>query len=102
MAARMDEVFALRPELRALPADGTIVCRCEDVTRASCVRHGSARAAKLHTRAGMGPCQARVCGPALEFLFDWTLETVRSPVLPARIGTLTDAHRQETTAGGGR
>ena len=102
LAARMDAVFALRPELRTLAEDATIVCRCEDVTRARCEAQTSSRAAKLHARAGMGPCQGRVCGPALEFLFDWTLETVRPPALPARIGILIDAHRLETTAGGGR
>jgi hypothetical protein len=102
LAARMDAVFALRPELRTLADDATIVCRCEDVTRARCEVQTSSRAAKLHARAGMGPCQGRVCGPALEFLFGWTLETVRPPALPARIGILMDAHRLETTAGGGR
>jgi NADPH-dependent 2,4-dienoyl-CoA reductase/sulfur reductase-like enzyme len=102
LAARMDDAFALRPELRALCDDATIVCRCEDVTRARIVSHPSARAAKLHTRAGMGPCQGRVCGPAMEFLFGWTQETVRPPVLPARVATLMQAHRLETTAGGGR
>lgn len=102
LARRMDDAFALRPELRGLCDEATMVCRCEDVTLARVMSHASARAAKLHTRAGMGPCQGRVCGPALEFLFDWTMETVRPPVLPARVGTLMEAHRLETTAGGGR
>ncbi len=49
---------------------------------------GSAREAKLSTRAGMGPCQGRVCGPALEFLFGWDSDTVRPPVKPAALGSL--------------
>jgi NADPH-dependent 2,4-dienoyl-CoA reductase/sulfur reductase-like enzyme len=102
LAARMDEAFGLRQELRALCDEDTIVCRCEDVSRGRIAPHPDARAAKLHTRAGMGPCQGRVCGPALEFLFGWTQETVRPPVLPARVGTLVEAYRLETTAGGGR
>ncbi|MGI5169820.1 FAD-dependent oxidoreductase [Spirillospora sp. CA-253888] len=53
----------LRPE--------TVVCRCEETTygalcRAADAPAGSAaRAVKLGTRAGLGPCQARVCGPAV-------------------------------------
>lgn len=51
-------------------ADATLLCRCEEVTA------GGVRAAvalgclgsnqlKSFTRAGMGPCQGRVCGPAV-------------------------------------
>jgi hypothetical protein len=36
----------------------------------------------------MGPCQGRVCGPALAFLFGWDSDTVRTPVLPAALGAL--------------
>jgi len=48
----------------------------------------AAREAKLASRAGMGPCQGRVCGPALAFLFGWDSDTVRTPVLPAALGAL--------------
>jgi D-hydroxyproline dehydrogenase subunit alpha len=82
-AERLELAFALRPELRALPEDETIVCRCEDVThQAVCGRRGW-RDAKLHTRIGMGPCQGRVCGAAAEFLFGWELRETRPPVFPA-------------------
>jgi hypothetical protein len=37
----------------------------------------------------MGPCQGRICGGAVEFLLDWKSESVRPPVLPARISSLT-------------
>ncbi|MDI3403605.1 FAD-dependent oxidoreductase [Streptomyces cavernicola] len=53
----------LRPE--------TVVCRCEEADYASLCRAAAdpagsaARVAKLATRAGLGPCQARVCGPTV-------------------------------------
>ncbi|MFG2640199.1 FAD-dependent oxidoreductase [Streptomyces sp. NPDC048370] len=54
--------------------DGTEVCRCEEV-EAGRVREavanlgaGDARTVKLLTRAGMGWCQGRVCGPAVACL----------------------------------
>jgi D-hydroxyproline dehydrogenase subunit alpha len=87
-AQLLDRTFALRPELRAAVAPNTIVCRCEDVTHAELARCGDGRAARLHTRCGMGPCQARICGPATEFLFGWTASSARPPVYPARIATL--------------
>jgi len=46
------------------------------------------RAAKLATRCGMGPCQGRVCGGAVDFLFGWRAESVRPPALPVRIESL--------------
>ncbi|RVU28605.1 FAD-dependent oxidoreductase [Streptomyces antnestii] len=53
----------LRPE--------TVICRCEEADYASLCRaatrpeSASARVAKLETRAGLGPCQARICGPTV-------------------------------------
>ncbi|MDQ8702375.1 FAD/NAD(P)-binding oxidoreductase [Streptomyces sp. LHD-70] len=53
----------LRPE--------TVVCRCEETDYASVRRVAADRAssgtrvAKLETRAGLGPCQARICGPTV-------------------------------------
>jgi len=83
-----NETFALRSELRQLPLPETLVCRCEDVSYARMRTFPSFRAAKLHTRCGMGSCQGRVCGPAAEFLFRWQNDSVRPPVFPARIGSL--------------
>lgn len=57
------------PLIEELPED-EIVCRCEDV-RVADVTAALADGAddifsvKLWTRAGMGPCQGRICGPAL-------------------------------------
>jgi NADPH-dependent 2,4-dienoyl-CoA reductase/sulfur reductase-like enzyme len=87
-ARLLDRTFSLRSELRSLPLSETIVCRCEDVSYSRLRQHSSWRAAKLHTRCGMGPCQGRVCGPATQFLFQWNPDSVRPPVFPARVETL--------------
>lgn len=84
----LDQTFCLRRELRSLPSPETMVCRCEDVPYLRLQEHTSWRAAKLHTRCGMGPCQGRVCGPATQFLFKWNPDSVRPPVFPARVENL--------------
>jgi NADPH-dependent 2,4-dienoyl-CoA reductase/sulfur reductase-like enzyme len=64
----LDAMFPPLPEA-AIP-DETILCRCEEVT-AGRVREAvglgclGANQTKAFTRAGMGPCQGRVCGPAV-------------------------------------
>ena len=88
-AAALEQAFTLRPELRELPQNETLVCRCEDVTWGRVRSWGSWREAKLHTRCGMGPCQGRVCGAATEFLLGWKAGSVRPPVFPVRLGSLT-------------
>lgn len=87
-ARMLDRAFRLRPELKDLPSADTIVCRCEDVAFSRLRQHTSWRAAKLHSRCGMGPCQGRVCGPVTEFLLQWKTDSVRPPVFPARVESL--------------
>ena len=87
-AELLNRTFALRDELKKLVQAETIVCRCEDVTYDRLREHSSWRAAKLQTRCGMGPCQGRVCGGAVEFLLGWRTESVRPPVLPVRVESL--------------
>jgi NADPH-dependent 2,4-dienoyl-CoA reductase/sulfur reductase-like enzyme len=87
-ASRLDRAFALRPELRTLPDARTIVCRCEDVPFERLKGYSSWKEAKLQTRCGMGPCQGRICGPAAEFLFGWSVESPRPPIFPARVASL--------------
>jgi D-hydroxyproline dehydrogenase subunit alpha len=87
-AAQLAKTFAPRPELKALPQDSTLLCRCEDVSYGTVRHHRSWRAAKLHTRCGMGPCQGRICGAAAEFLLGWGANSVRPPVVPALISSL--------------
>jgi hypothetical protein len=88
------DAFALRDEVRHLPEDDTLVCRCEDVPYRDLAECGSWREAKLHTRCGMGPCQGRVCGAAAEFLFGWKAPAPRPPLFPAEVATL--AHSAES------
>ncbi|MDQ3012089.1 MAG: NAD(P)/FAD-dependent oxidoreductase [Acidobacteriota bacterium] len=84
----LNRTFALREELKSLPQLDTIVCRCEDVSFAQLQQQPGWRDAKLHTRCGMGPCQGRVCGAAIEFLLGWQPESVRPPVFPVKVGSL--------------
>ena len=87
-ALRLDRAFALRHELFTLADTDTIVCRCEDVRWGALDRRWSIRQAKLYTRIGMGPCQGRVCGAALECLMGWSVDSARVPAQPARCRTL--------------
>jgi NADPH-dependent 2,4-dienoyl-CoA reductase/sulfur reductase-like enzyme len=91
----MDRAFALRNELRTLSEPDTIVCRCEDVRFAQLKAHATPQSgwtdAKLQTRCGMGPCQGRVCGPAVNALFGWRNTSVRSPLFPIPIVALCSA-----------
>jgi NADPH-dependent 2,4-dienoyl-CoA reductase/sulfur reductase-like enzyme len=94
----LERTFALRAELRTLRLPGTIVCRCEDVPYARVAQHRSWRAAKLLTRCGMGTCQGRVCGPAIQFLFNWLPDSVRPPIFPTRLESLAAVRFQAEPA----
>jgi len=86
----MDRAFALRDEVKNLADPETLICRCEDVTRRDLEKYGDWRSAKLQTRCGMGPCQGRICGGAVEKLFGWEAESNRPPVFPVKIATLRE------------
>jgi D-hydroxyproline dehydrogenase subunit alpha len=98
-ARLLDQTFCLRQELRTLPSPETIVCRCEDVPHSRLQKTTSWRAAKLHTRCGMGPCQGRICGPITRFLFQWHPDSVRPPLFPVAIENLA-AHAVNLDTGG--
>jgi NAD(P)H-nitrite reductase large subunit len=105
--------LAIRPFLDALfaplvpaPADDAIVCRCEEIT-AGRVREAvslgclGANQLKAFTRAGMGPCQGRMCGATVcEVIADARgvpVETVepyrlRFPTKPLTLGELASLH----------
>jgi D-hydroxyproline dehydrogenase subunit alpha len=89
-AARLAEAFTLRPEVKVLAKLETIVCRCEDVPWGRIKACGSWREAKLQTRCGMGSCQGRVCGSAVEALTGWAVGDVRAPVSPVATRALAD------------
>jgi len=86
--ADLGAAFALREEVARLAAAETVVCRCEDVRFDRMKSFAGWRDAKLQTRCGMGSCQGRVCGAAARVLFGWGMESVRPPVLPARVESL--------------
>ena len=85
---RMARAFALRADLRDIPTQDTIVCRCEDITYGQLVEHARWQEAKLQTRCGMGACQGGTCGESIRFLFGWSRAFERPPVLATPIGTL--------------
>lgn len=91
----MNRTFALRDELLHLAKADTIVCRCEDVRfsqiQAESGPQGSWTDAKLQTRCGMGSCQGRVCGPALEAIFGWRNTSVRPPLFPIPVAAMCSA-----------
>ena len=88
-ARALNSAFRLDPQLKALAHADTLVCRCEDVPYAAIAGHTDWRSAKLASRCGMGACQGRVCGGALQYLFDWQPSAPRPPFSPARIETLS-------------
>jgi len=67
--AGLDALSRVRGGLSALATAETIVCRCEELTRAE-VETGltfggtDIRTLKVMTRLGMGPCQGCMCWPA--------------------------------------
>ncbi|MEV0225073.1 FAD-dependent oxidoreductase [Streptomyces sp. NPDC050704] len=73
----------------------TVVCRCEEVP-ASAIREavdelgaGDVRTVKLLTRAGMGWCQGRMCGPAVAGLAGCPQTPSRRPFArPVPLGVL--------------
>jgi thioredoxin reductase len=70
-ARRLDEVYPWRAGWLEWPGPETAVCRCEEVpfgAIGAAVADGArdVRAVKGVTRCGMGYCQGRVCGPAVQ------------------------------------
>ncbi len=94
-AARLEEAFRLRPELRSLPSLDTIVCRCEDVNYKTLASRSGWTDAKLQTRCGMGPCQGRICGPATQTLFGWTPKSIRPPLFPVPVSAFCSRDSQQ-------
>ena len=82
-ADSIEHAFSLRPELKQLVDDETVVCRCEDVKWEQLKEANSFKEAKLYSRCGMGACQARICGPACSFLKGWEVTSIRPPIVPA-------------------
>ncbi|MEZ5964075.1 MAG: NAD(P)/FAD-dependent oxidoreductase [Planctomycetota bacterium] len=94
--------FSVPPGLYDLADDDTVVCRCEDVSlgqlRATADLFGrDLRSAKMGSRAGMGPCQGRICQASVFALLRRRLggtedrmpcPSVQVPVKPVRVATI--------------
>ncbi len=112
------ELFTPGPGLDELAEPDTIICRCEEVTRADigeAVRLGADTldAVKSLTRCGMGNCQGRVCGSLVAALV--SQETgrtraevgqfrVRPPIFPTPLAALkpiAEDQAANTLQGGG-
>jgi len=97
-AAALDRVYRPPAHWSEQVTDDTVVCRCEEVT-AGTVREavgelgaGDLRTVKLLTRAGMGWCQGRMCGPAVAGLAGCDLTPSRRPFArPVPLGVLARA-----------
>ena len=85
--------------------DETLICRCEEITLGDIKRavqngFGTAAIVKKATRAGMGHCQGRTCGPMiLEILAALTgkdgahigLPLSRAPIKTVPVRTLSES-----------
>ena len=72
LAARLDEAYPLQPGWLEWPDADTIVCRCQEtrwpeINAAVAGGARDVRAVREMTRCGTGYCQARICGPALQY-----------------------------------
>jgi thioredoxin reductase len=78
--------------------DETVLCRCEEVTAAS-VREAVSelgatdlRTVKLLTRAGMGWCQGRICGPGVAGVSGCPQTSANTPFArPVPLGVLAES-----------
>ncbi|MBB3185305.1 NADPH-dependent 2,4-dienoyl-CoA reductase/sulfur reductase-like enzyme [Halomonas fontilapidosi] len=110
---RLSPQHVIRPFLDVLyqparsfqvPEDDTIVCRCEEVTAGELRQIADAgcrgpNQAKAFCRAGMGPCQGRLCGLTVsQILADRSglpidavgYYHIRPPIKPLTLGELAD------------
>ncbi|MFC0429480.1 NAD(P)/FAD-dependent oxidoreductase [Kutzneria buriramensis] len=94
-ADALTRVYAVKDGWKSWLTDDTIICRCERVTRhrlqeATGRGATATRAVKLASRAGLGPCQGRICGATVADLLDLDPTTfARRPIAtPIPLGDL--------------
>lgn len=97
----LDVLYAPRDEILQ-PADDVTICRCEEIAAGDVrevVKQGclGPNQAKAFLRAGMGPCQGRLCGPTVTELIaqargvspgDVGYYRIRPPLKPITVGEL--------------
>ena len=105
----LDTLYRPRDALRRPAEDEVILCRCEEVRRgavAQAVAEGcpGPNQLKSFTRAGMGPCQGRMCGHTVtETLADLRgigpgkvgYFRIRMPIKPVTVGEIAGAPTQK-------
>ncbi|WP_321812847.1 MULTISPECIES: NAD(P)/FAD-dependent oxidoreductase [unclassified Burkholderia] len=113
LRAEMRKHLFIRPFLDALyrpkkenriPADTTVVCRCEEVTAGE-IRHfvrigcTGSNQVKSYGRCGMGPCQGRQCGLTVTEVIAYARGVppeeagyyrIRPPIKPITLGELAN------------
>ncbi|OXM45797.1 FAD-dependent oxidoreductase [Amycolatopsis alba] len=93
-AGRLATAHPIGPAWLGWLREDTIVCRCEETTYGEVTRAAGdaacpgSHALKLGTRAGLGPCQGRMCGPAVAELCGGTERHHRPIAQPIRLGEL--------------
>lgn len=103
----LDAAYAPLPEILA-PEGDTIVCRCEEITAAdihASLKEGAngPRQVKTATRAGMGPCQGRMCDLTVRGILAKCGATPatprgRSPIKPVKLGELATLTSHKETS----
>ena len=105
----LDTLFPPGKQALVPPTDDTLVCRCEELT-AGQIREAVALGAlspgqvKAQTRAGMGPCQGRMCGLTIAEIIAASRQAplaevghlrVRPPLKPITLGQLANLELAE-------
>jgi len=100
----LDRLYQPAPWVMNPPDDDTVVCRCEEVTAGELrkvVDMGcpGPNQAKAFTRAGMGPCQSRMCGMTISSIIadarglpvgDVGASRARPPLKPITVSELAE------------
>jgi len=106
--AFLDTLFRPAPQFR-IPSGDTIVCRCEEVTSqdildAVAIGATGPNQLKAYRRAGMGPCQGRLCGLTVTELMGQArgkspqeigYYRIRAPVKPITLAELASIPKTE-------
>ncbi len=105
-AKYFNTVYSIPLKLYSLIYDETIICRCENINMKKireAIELGPANMnfVKTFTRAGMGNCQGRICGPIIENIIKSLKakapepSTTRRPLKPILIGNLKKFYEKE-------
>jgi NADPH-dependent 2,4-dienoyl-CoA reductase/sulfur reductase-like enzyme len=87
LRAALDAISMPRVGLYELAKDDTIVCRCEEITLGEiravlAMSPDDMNAVKRMTRMGMGSCQGRYCGPALQEIIARERKVLPGDIVP--------------------